>query len=49
VEPLATVADLVKARDENFEQAVYRFAAQSEPNSALTPQEYRDGLNIEKS
>jgi len=39
VKPLATVAGLVKARDENLEQAVYRFAAQSEPNSALTPQE----------
>ncbi|MDZ4848068.1 MAG: helix-turn-helix transcriptional regulator [Pirellulaceae bacterium] len=39
VEPLATVAGLVKARDENLEQAVYRFAAQSEPNCALTPQE----------
>jgi transcriptional regulator with XRE-family HTH domain len=39
VEPLATVAGLVKARDENLEQAVYRFAAQSEPNCELSPQE----------
>ena len=39
LEPLATVAGLVKARDENLEQAVYRFAAQSEPNCKLSPQE----------
>ena len=39
VKPLATVAGLVKTRDENLEQAVYRFAAQSEPNCELSPQE----------
>ncbi len=39
IEPLATVAGLVKARDENLEAAAYRFAAQSEPNSELSPQE----------
>ena len=38
-EPLASVAGLVTARDENLEAAAYRFAAQSEPNSELSPQE----------
>lgn len=49
VEPLATVAGLVKARDENLEQAVYRFAAQSEPNCELSPQEeeaYNSFVNV---
>ena len=48
-EPLATVAGLVKARDENLEQAVYRFAAQSEPNCELSPQEeeaYNSFVNV---
>jgi len=48
-EPLAEVAGLVKAQDEILEQAVYRFAARSEPNSSLEPQEedaYTSFVNV---
>lgn len=38
-ERLAEVAGLVRARDEQLEDAIYRFAARSEPNSSLNPQE----------
>lgn len=38
-EPLAEVAGLVQSRDEQLEEASYRFAARSEPNSPLSPQE----------
>lgn len=38
-EPLAEVAGLVHSRDNKLEEAVYRFAARSEPNASLSEEE----------